>query len=57
MVDLFDGYAATFVSNWSSRHGLVTVPSALVDVESGEEFAAGATVTLGARDARIFRNR
>ena len=46
----------TFVSNWSSGQRVVTVPSSLVDLESGEEFGAGALLTLGAREARVFRN-
>jgi beta-galactosidase len=46
----------TFVSNWSSAPSVITAPNGVVDLVSNEEFDAGAQLTLGARDSRVFRH-
>ncbi len=50
------GGRLTFVSNWSGGEASVVAPSAVRDIETGEQHAAGAHILLEARAAAVFED-
>ncbi|WP_033338504.1 beta-galactosidase [Catenuloplanes japonicus] len=50
-----DGSRLRFVHNWSFESSTFTLPGAVVDVSSGERYAEGEVLALGAWDVRILR--